>query len=112
MLQCTTETLNNKGKPSRIQSARQMTKFKRLSTCTVTEATIEIHPMTLKENIETDSPMLLTIQQTAEFLNVSRSTVYKMIKQGKLHPIRPVSDAPRIIRAQLIQYVRVHILKI
>ena len=38
---------------------------------------------------------LLTVKEVCELLSVSKTTVYKLIKEGKLHPIKLTPKATR-----------------
>ena len=53
----------------------------------------------------TDTPVLLKIVEAAQYLGVSRSSIYRLIEEGTLKVLRPVPDAPRIARADLEAYV-------
>jgi len=63
-----------------------------------------IYTMPSKPQTVTEKPLLLTIPQAGSFLGVSRSSIYRLIDQGKLQVVRPLPDAPRIARAQIEDY--------
>lgn len=50
-------------------------------------------------------PFLFDIPTTARILSVSRSAVYKLIREGRLATVR-VGRARRITRAQLDSFIR------
>ena len=58
----------------------------------------------MKAQTVTETPLLFTITEAGSYLGVSRSSIYRLIEQGKLQVLRPLPDAPRIARAQLDQY--------
>ena len=58
----------------------------------------------MKMQTATPTPLLLTITEAGRYLGVSRSSIYRLINEGKLKTVRPVPDAPRIAREQLDQY--------
>ena len=58
----------------------------------------------MKTQTVTETPLLFTITEAGSYLGVSRSSIYRLIEQGKLQVLRPLPDAPRIARAQLDQY--------
>jgi DNA (cytosine-5)-methyltransferase 1 len=53
--------------------------------------------MTQYETIWRKNMSLLTIKEVMEILNISRSTVYRMIKKGTLNPIRPTGKGGKIL---------------
>jgi excisionase family DNA binding protein len=58
----------------------------------------------MKSQTVTEKPLLLTITEAGRYLGVSRSSIYRLIHEGKLKTVRPVPDAPRIARAEIEQY--------
>lgn len=53
----------------------------------------------------TNSPALMTIDAAAEYLSMSRSTLYGMIRDGEIQVVRLKADMPRIRRADLDRMV-------
>ena len=51
-----------------------------------------------------DYPEVLTVQQTAEFLQLSDTHVLKMLKKGNL-PGRKVGGVWRVSKRQLMEYI-------
>jgi excisionase family DNA binding protein len=47
------------------------------------------------------TPLLTTIQQAALLLSVSERTIYRLITEGRLTPVRITPDTPRIPYSQL-----------
>jgi excisionase family DNA binding protein len=52
----------------------------------------------------TDNPLLLTAEEAANLLRVSRTTVYTLIKAGALRPVH-IGRSCRLSRAELLRYV-------
>lgn len=44
---------------------------------------------------------LLTIEESAEYLRISRSSMYALIQQGRIKCVRVVQDSPRLKIADL-----------
>ena len=40
--------------------------------------------------------VLLTIDEAAEYLRISRSSMYNLIQAGQIKPVRVVANSPRI----------------
>lgn len=51
-----------------------------------------------------EAPAYLTISGAARYLGVARSTVYRLIGDGKLDVYRVTPDAPRLKRGDLDAY--------
>ena len=51
-----------------------------------------------------DSPLLVTAEEAANLLSVSRTTVYTLIKSGALRPVH-IGRSCRLSRAELLRYV-------
>jgi len=47
---------------------------------------------------------LLTIKEACEYLNLSRATIYKLIKEGKLTPIK-IGRSTRLDKSDLDAFV-------
>ena len=67
------------------------------------ESVIGGHAADRERGVMSDSitPALLTINQAAAYLSVSRSTVYGLIAKGLLTSVRIVRGAPRIRRSEI-----------
>lgn len=52
----------------------------------------------------------VSIDQAADFLNVSRRTIYYRIRQGRLHTIRTLGGSQRVLVESLQQIPRPHAL--
>ena len=55
----------------------------------------------------TTKPILLTIRETAALLNVSTTTVARMLQRGDLPRIK-MNKATRILRSDLDDYIAAH----
>jgi excisionase family DNA binding protein len=51
-----------------------------------------------------DNPLLVTAEEAANLLSVSRTTVYTLIKAGALRPVH-IGRSCRLSRAELLRYV-------
>lgn len=51
-----------------------------------------------------DEQLLLTAEEAARALNVGRTTLYTLIKDGQLHSVH-IGRSCRLTRAELIRYV-------
>jgi excisionase family DNA binding protein len=51
-----------------------------------------------------DNPLLVTAEEAANLLSVSRTTVYSLIKAGALRPVH-IGRSCRLSRAELLRYV-------
>jgi len=51
-----------------------------------------------------ETPLLLTIEQTAELLNLSRTSIYRLINDGRL-PIVKIGRSVRIRRSTVEEIV-------
>ena len=54
---------------------------------------------------EEDVPMMLTIQELAGFLRVSKNTAYHFVNTGKVPSVK-VGHQIRIFRDNVIQYIK------
>lgn len=52
----------------------------------------------------TDEQLLLTAEEAARALNVGRTTLYALIKDGQLHSVH-IGRSCRLTRAELLRYV-------
>lgn len=52
----------------------------------------------------TDEQLLLTAEEAAQALNVGRTTLYALIKDGQLHSVH-IGRSCRLTRAELLRYV-------
>ncbi len=60
--------------------------------------------MTTDRDIWTDEQLLLTAEEAAKALNVGRTTLYALIKDGQLHSVH-IGRSCRLTRAELVRYV-------
>jgi excisionase family DNA binding protein len=60
-------------------------------------------PQVLHE-VLADNPLLVTAEEAAILLSVSRTTVYTLIKAGALRPVH-IGRSCRLSRAELLRYV-------
>ena len=51
-----------------------------------------------------DNPLLVTAEEAAHLLSVSRTTVYTLIKIGALRPVH-IGRSCRLSRTELLRYV-------
>jgi excisionase family DNA binding protein len=51
-----------------------------------------------------DNPLLLTAEEAANLLSVSRTTVYTLMRAGALRPVH-IGRSCRLSRAELLRYV-------
>lgn len=58
----------------------------------------------LLRDVLADDPLLLTAEEAAKLLGVSRTTVYTLIKVGELRPVH-IGRSCRLSRAELQRYV-------
>lgn len=54
---------------------------------------------------EETKPALMSVRDAAAYLGIERTTVYRMIRKGKLTPIRVTDDTIRLSRAQVTKIV-------
>jgi excisionase family DNA binding protein len=47
------------------------------------------------------SSALVTYEEAAEYLRIGRSSLYALVQQGRLKPVRVLADAPRLKRVDL-----------
>jgi len=66
---------------------------------------IPAYRIPMKEQSVTDTPLAYTLTQAAAVLNVSRGSLYRLIARGKLQVVRPLPDAPRILRTELERFI-------
>jgi excisionase family DNA binding protein len=59
----------------------------------------------MKRLTETDPPIAYTISEAANTLSISRGSMYKLIGKGAISVIRPLPDAPRILKTELDRFV-------
>ena len=52
------------------------------------------------------NPILVTLDEAASLLSVSLRTVQRMVADGRLAPVRPTPDAPRIRYDDLVRLCR------
>lgn len=50
------------------------------------------------------NPLLLTAEEAAKALSISRTTIYTLIKDGALRPVH-IGRSCRLSRAELLRYV-------
>ena len=60
--------------------------------------------MTTDRDIWTDEQLLLTAEEAAKALSVGRTTLYALIKEGKLRSVH-IGRSCRLTRAELVRYV-------
>jgi excisionase family DNA binding protein len=60
--------------------------------------------MTTERDAWTDEQLLLTAEEAARALNVGRTTLYALIKDGELHSVH-IGRSCRLTRAELLRYV-------
>lgn len=53
-----------------------------------------------------DRPALITVEATCNLLSCSRSTVYSLIRAGKLRPVKLTPGCTRFARADVEALVR------
>ena len=58
----------------------------------------------LLRDVLAEDPLLLTAEEAARTLNISRTTVYTLIKEGALRPVH-IGRSCRLSRAELLRYV-------
>jgi excisionase family DNA binding protein len=58
----------------------------------------------LLRDVLADNPLLVTAEEAASLLSVSRTTVYTLIKAGALRPVH-IGRSCRLSRAELLRYV-------
>lgn len=58
----------------------------------------------LLRDVLAEEPLLLTAEEAARTLSVSRTTVYTLIKDGALRPVH-IGRSCRLSRAELQRYV-------
>ena len=58
----------------------------------------------LLRDVLAEEPLLLTAEEAARILRVSRTTVYTLIKDGALRPVH-IGRSCRLSRAELQRYV-------
>jgi excisionase family DNA binding protein len=51
-----------------------------------------------------DNPLLVTAEEAATLLSISRTTVYTLIKAGALRPVH-IGRSCRLSRTELLRYV-------
>jgi len=56
----------------------------------------------MKQPVE---PVFYTITDAARILTVSRGSLYKMIWAGRIAVVRPLPDAPRILKTELDRFI-------
>ena len=49
--------------------------------------------------------VLLTIKEACEYLNISRATLYKLIKEGKLKPVK-IGRSTRLDKRDLDKFIQ------
>ena len=49
----------------------------------------------------TTTPLAVTVDSAGAMLGVSRRTIYRLAKQGKIRIVKITSDSPRVLRADL-----------
>jgi excisionase family DNA binding protein len=59
------------------------------------------------EPTETETEPLLTVGDLAIYLNASRSTIYRLIREGSLRPIY-FDDRPRFLPQDVLAFVQSH----
>lgn len=52
-----------------------------------------------------DDEKVLTTEQTCHFLNISRQTLYKLVKSKKIHGKR-VGENYRFLKSELLYYLK------
>ena len=57
-----------------------------------------------KSGMWTDEQLLLTAEEAARALNIGRTTLYALIKDGQLHSVH-IGRSCRLTRAELLRYV-------
>ena len=58
----------------------------------------------LLRDVLAEDPLLLTAEEAARTLSISRTTVYTLIKEGALRPVH-IGRSCRLSRAELLRYV-------
>lgn len=60
--------------------------------------------LALLRGVLADNPLLVTAEEAANLLNISRTTVYTLMKSGALRPVH-IGRSCRLSRAELQRYV-------
>ena len=60
---------------------------------------------TIEYHSESDLPVMMTIQELAKFLRVSRNTAYSFVNTGVIPPVK-IGRQTRIYREDVIRFVQ------